>query len=446
MDQYGLNMKVANLEASKSFKEVAKGVESWDKLSQAQQQQIIAMELVNQTNENFGNGMQNSHSILLKFQAVLANVKLALGNTFKVIMTAVLPPLTAFLQALEVVLNKITQFVTAVLELMNIKVSFSDGFGDTSKFEKNMGNTSKSMDSVSSSADDATESAKELKGELAGFDEINKITMSSEMDNLDVPENKLDPGSFDMNMEETESEIDKAAKRMKEALEAVGAAFKKGWDKNVPYIKSSLEKLQTAFNHLKESSKDLFKGIWENGGSELVTNIGSLCSAIAGMSIDMAAQLTESIAQVFEHLNPANNKAMQYFIDSLNGMVKAAEQFVLSIGEHFASWREHGLQDFFNNIADIGVALAGLAADLTGQVLTALDKFFDHIDPANNPKTQKFLESLNYMAQAIEDFILSIGGWFSKFMENGRLFAVVKSRKNGRNLIFFYFHSIQFMV
>ena len=168
VDQYGLSMKTANLEVSESFKQVANGVESWDKLTQAQQQQIIAMEMIRQTNDNFGNGMKTSSSIMLKFQAVLNNVKLALGNTFKVIMTAVLPPLTALLQTLEVVLNKVTQFVTTLLELAGIKVSFTSGFGDVASLAGNVGNTADSVDAIGESADNAAESAKELKGELAG--------------------------------------------------------------------------------------------------------------------------------------------------------------------------------------------------------------------------------------------------------------------------------------
>ena len=124
------------------------------------------MELVAQTNKNFGDGVKYTNTLMLRFQAVLSNVKLALGNTFKVILTAVLPPLTALLQTLEVVLNHVSQFVSSLLSLMGVEVSFDNAFGniDTS----NVSDAGDSVDAIGDSADKATENAKKLKGELAG--------------------------------------------------------------------------------------------------------------------------------------------------------------------------------------------------------------------------------------------------------------------------------------
>ena len=44
VDQYGISIKTAALESSKAFKEIANGAHG-NELSQAQQQQLIAMNL-----------------------------------------------------------------------------------------------------------------------------------------------------------------------------------------------------------------------------------------------------------------------------------------------------------------------------------------------------------------------------------------------------------------
>ena len=446
VDQYGLNMKIANLELTESFKQVANGVDSWDKLTTAQQQQIIAMEMVAQTNKNFGDGVKNTNTLMLRFQAVLSNVKLALGNTFKVILTAVLPPLTALLQTLEVVLNHVSQFVSSLLSLMGVEVSFDNAFGniDTS----NVSDAGDSVDAIGDSADKATENAKKLKGELAGFDEINKITMQQD-ESAESPSvggmEITDMTIGEVDTKPAENKIQEFAQKVKDIFESIGGAFMEGWDVNLPYINESLENLKAAFGRLKESASNLFQSIWDNGGEQLITNIGRLSSAVVGLAIDLSGQIVNALAGVFDHLDPSNNPAMQYFLDSLNGMVLKAEECILAIGGHFASLMEHGGQEFINNLADIAVALGGLVAELTGEVFEAITKFMEHIDPANNPGTQKFLDSINVLAQKVEEFIMSIGDWFSKFMDYGKLFAVVKSRKNGENLKLFFFQLFIFV-
>ena len=378
------------------------------------------MELVAQTNKNFGDGVKNTNTLMLRFQAVLSNVKLALGNTFKVILTAVLPPLTALLQTLEVVLNHVSQFVSSLLSLMGVEVSFDNAFGDIDT--SNVTDAGDSVDAIGDSADKATENAKKLRGELAGFDEINKITMQQDesaespsvggMEIADITIGEIDT-------KPAENKIQEFAQKVKDIFESIGSAFKEGWDVNLPYINDSLENLKAAFGRLRESASNLFQSIWDNGGEQLITNIGRLSSAVVGLAIDMAGQITNALAGVFDHLDPSNNPAMQYFLDSLNEMMIKAEECILAIGEHFASFMEHGGQEFINNLADIAVALGGLAAELTGEVFEAITKFMEHIDPANNPGTQKFLDSLNTLAQKVEEFIMSIGDWFSKFMDYG---------------------------
>ena len=454
LDQYGINIKVAAMESSAAFKEIANGAQSWDQLTQAQQQQLISMNILSQVHSNFGNGVRNTNTILLQFQAALANVRLALGNTFKVIAAAVLPPLTMLMQALEVVLNKVTQFVTALLGLFGIEVSFEglsapsggsdlggvgdlgDSIGDIADSGSGVGDTADSLGDVGDAAGDAAEKAAELNKELYGIDEINRI--QTKVDSSGSGGSGSGSGSggagglgdslangfssaaaqFSSN-NELEKVLNEKASKLANILKSIADAFMEGWNTNVPYIEFAIDNLKAAFERLRESGSTLFSDIWNSGGKELVTNLGSLASAFTGMAVDILAEVIHTIADVFDHINPTSNPAMQYFLSSLNTFVKNVEELVLSLGDHFRSFKDNGGRDFINNLADIGLALGGLAADLGGQAVEIIDNFLDHLDPANNPKTKKMLSSFNYLAQEVEEFILSVGGWFSTFKDNG---------------------------
>ena len=168
VDQYGLNMKIANLEAKL-------GIDNWNDLTVAQQQFYITQELINQTTANFGNKtLKNTNSMLAQFKAQMSNTSLALGKAFKALLTVVLPYLTAFMKVLENVFNYISTMITSLLSLFGITVDFTSnaasgieavgGDIDTSGLD----GVSEGMDNAADSADKAAESAEKMKGSLAG--------------------------------------------------------------------------------------------------------------------------------------------------------------------------------------------------------------------------------------------------------------------------------------
>ena len=122
VDQYGLNLKIANLEQSKTFRQVANGKKSWNDLTTAQQQYIIAQEIINQTTAKFGNLLDKNGNIMKttaslhsQFLAQWQNTKLAIGNLGKVIWTAVVGPLTKVLAVMEMIFNYAAGALTDIL-------------------------------------------------------------------------------------------------------------------------------------------------------------------------------------------------------------------------------------------------------------------------------------------------------------------------------------------
>ena len=63
-------------------------------------------------------------------------------------------------------------------------------------------------------------------------------------------------------------------------------------------------------------------------------------------------------------------------------------------------------------MAEIGIAVGGVALEIGGDILVALGNLWKHINPDNNPYTRKFIDTMNSLAIAVRDFIISAGSWF----------------------------------
>ena len=70
-------------------------------------------------------------------------------------------------------------------------------------------------------------------------------------------------------------------------------------------------------------------------------------------------------------------------------------------------------------MAEIGIAVGGVALEIGGDILVALGNLWKHINPDNNPYTRKFIDTMNSLAIAVRDFIISAGSWFGKFLDLG---------------------------
>lgn len=199
VDQYGLSLKIANLEQSKTFTQVANGARSWNDLTTAQQQYIIAQEIINQTTANYGGIVKNTASMHNQFTAQLANTKLALGNVGKAIWTAVLPALTKLMAWLEKAFNVVAKVMSAILGLFGIKVNFSGGTGTSlgglggglDNVSDSAGSASDALgnaadaasgagDAAQGAAKDTEDAAKRMKRALAGFDQINVLSLGDD--------------------------------------------------------------------------------------------------------------------------------------------------------------------------------------------------------------------------------------------------------------------------
>ena len=448
VDQFGLNLKRANLENSKAFKEVANGVDSWEKLTVAQQQYIIAQEIVNQTTSKFGsildkngNIMKTTASLHTQFLAQWANTKLAIGNLGKVIWTAVVGPLTKVLAVMEMIFNYAAGALTAILESLGIKVDLAANLGGSKELENNLGglddtasDTSDAIDGVGDSAQDTAkdteDAAKKIKRALAGFDQINVLTLGDddEDNEIETPElgdwnpTPLDPGEFGVDIPEftadtsgLEELLDKMKAIFKEFLEP----FKAAWDELGDRWIAAWDRLKDSFKNFCDALSDFLVSVWNNGGKEFVQHMAEIALAVGIAAMEIGGTILDSLAKLWKHLDPETNMNTQGFLDALNEVSVKIRDLILDLNTHFESLMNNGGQDVLNALGDMFMNLGEAAVRGVGVVVDAIDGLLDHLDPATNKKTQGALGGLEYLFKSIGQFALGLADVFETFMDNG---------------------------
>lgn len=414
VDQFGLNLKQANLEASQAFMEVSNnGQIAWNNLTEAQRQYVITQEIINQTTRNFGqvlgqNGkiMQTTASLQAQYMAQLANTKLALGNLGKVLWTAILPPLTKILQVLEVVFNYAASAMTALLGLFGIQVDFSspssaggaltgmqDSLSNIEDTATNAAdNTRYALNSVGDSATKSgkkteeaakktekagkktEEAVKKVKRALAGFDQINVL-------NIKEDDNKKDKSKID------KPKIDKSK------IDNPIGGFNPEDFKPTPLNPSDFGVQMPDITPQFKSNLDKFKGFVDK-------------------MKNLLKELTEPFKKAWDALGDR-------WIAAWNRLKKAFKHFCDSLAKFLRSVWTHGGKEFVQHMAEIALAVGIAAMEIGGTILEALAKLWEHLDPETNGHTQAFLDALNTTAEKLRDLILSLNGYLENLMNNG---------------------------
>lgn len=140
-------------------------------------------------------------------------------------------------------------------------------------------------------------------------------------------------------------------------------------------------------------------------------------------TVDSLNKLKDDVSKVLTDLLKPLQKAWnnygkwflskwEYFKDRFHYCCQELQKFLQSV------WT-HGGEEFVQHMAEIGLAVAGTALKIGGDILNALGNLWKHLDPASNPYTQAFINAMNKLAVSVRDFIISAGNWFGQFMNLG---------------------------
>ena len=449
VDQYGLNLKIANLEQSNTFKRVADGKKSWNDLTTAQQQYIIAQEIINQTTAKFGNLLDKNGNIMkttaslhAQFLAQWQNTKLAIGNLGKVIWTAVVGPLTKVLAVMEMIFNYAAGALTAILESLGIHVDLAADLGGSKELENNLGglddtatDTSDAIDGVGDSAQDTAkdteDAAKKIKRALAGFDQINVLSLGDDEEDSNLDDKIPDLGTWESpaftgdygvdipKFTADTSGLKELSNNLKGILDELMTPFRAAWDILGNRWKSAWEDLKVSFKNFCESLSSFLASVWRNGGQEFVRHMAEIGLAVGIAAMEIGGTILDSLAKLWKHLDPDTNMNTKGFLDSLNLTAYSLRNFIINLSERFDSLMNNGGQEVLNALGDCFMNLGEAASHCVRVVIAAIDRMLKHIDPANNEITRGMLEMWENAFLAIGDAALEFSYFVLSVFANG---------------------------
>lgn len=162
-----------------------------------------------------------------------------------------------------------------------------------------------------------------------------------------------------------------------------------------------------------------------DSGSGSGSGIGSISSPAIDTSAteDSLTALNEKVNKILSELLSPLKKAWDnygdWFLGKWDYFKRAFRYSCDELKNLLISVWNHGGKEFVQHMTEIGIAVGGVALQIGGNILVALGNLWKHINPDNNPYTRKFIDTMNSLAIAVRDFIISSGNWFSKFLDLG---------------------------
>lgn len=262
------------------------------------------------------NSWANQTRILqLQFDSIKATIGQGLINAF----TPLLNCINQFISRLSVAAQKFKDFTTQVF---GYSTATSNA---TSSAVSDMSDLASQADSSTSEIEKTSEAAEDLQKNLAGFDELN--VMSDTSDN-----------SSDTSTQAPSSEI----KSMQNALEQSMLDSDRRTSKTIDNIVNSLDKVKTACVTIKNS----WETVWSNGtGEKVLGNINSLINTFVSTVGDIA----EAFTNAWEKAG-LGDSVVQSFIDKWNSLVELLD----TVGDTFRQvWNDGKGEKIWSNILEI---------------------------------------------------------------------------------------------
>ena len=462
IDQFGLSVKVGKLQTTELFKELAaqEGVTAFSELSAEAQRYIITQEILNQTTANYGGVIKNTASMHNQFTAQLANTKLALGNVGKAIWTAVLPALTSIMAVLEKVFNYVAKVMSAILGLFGIEVNFSEG-GGTSGAADNLANgldnvgdaAGGASDALGDAADaakdvggaakdaakDTEKAAKDMKRALAGFDQINVLSLGKDSDSTDPGGGSggggggtgggggggggTGGGGGAGNLNDALTEVtltnngalDNLSKKMQEMFDKIKEGFNSVFDYSV------FDELKASLESIKQSIKNIFddpavKDAAKAATDEWLVTFGKMIGALATFGLELANGILGGLADsLVENEGYIKEKLISIF-DISKDIASNLGDLASGFAEIFRSLGSESAKDFWSQIFSIAIITELGIEEITGKIVrdfvglfsTAVNDNASSIREAWENIFQYFADILGVLKEAITDLFAEI--------------------------------------
>ena len=285
--------------------------------------------------------------------------------------------------------------------------------------------TSDAFDNAADSAEKAEEAVEKFKGSLMGFDEINVLSDNTNKKKDDFDPTDITPGEGGQlipevgELTEADSIFSKFGDKMKAFMDEILEPFTNAWDLLGDRWMKEWSDLIDSFKHFCDSLGKFLKSVWEHGGKEFVQHLAEIGLACDIAAMQIGGEILDSLARLWDHLDPAKNMNTQGFLNALNEVSVKLRDFILGLGDHFESLMANGGQDVLNSMGDCFMNLGEAATRGFGVAIDALDGLIDHLDPANNEITRGMLKAWEDAFHSIGQMALDFVGLLESTLANG---------------------------
>ena len=327
-------------------------------------------------------------------------LSIAFSNFLMPVVKAVLPWLTA-----------LTKVATQGLNALGKLLGFTGGGGASEETE----DINTNVGGISDGLDDATKSAKKLKGAMAGFDEMNVLQDNSSdaaassgggATGMDIGFN-LD--EYDAHLDWVESSTNALVEKIKGAFMGLGDVVKKVWDSEP--VQAFVGAVQTYGGFLWE--------YWSTLGLDLAENIKGTWANVSG---NMSTYLTNM-----------STLWTNFWTDIQAGIEKWGQPIIDGVSNLFNSIWKDAVDPAIQHITDVWADFSGILVELwnehgrplidnIGEFVTNIIALFQKIwDKVLEPIITPFLETLSWLwNKHIKGLVEKVGDFIGKLV-NGAL-------------------------
>jgi phage-related protein len=341
IEDLGVYTQVSMLESTEAFKKFANG-KSWNQLNFQTQQQIRLAAILEQAYSRYGDTLAGTTQTKQQiFLATLKNIRLNLGQAFLPIYNVILPALTSLASKIESITASLAAFSQAL-------------FGKSVKAQTKQ--TQAQTGAVGELGDATEEAGKQAKGALAGFDEINQLSLNeggagTETGIADIGLEQIEDGTGGA-FEEVGSKAEEMANKVKSAFDKIKNSILK--NKNI--IISAISGIVAAFASFEVIKNwPVIVGAVSNAFLALKTAILAINAPLVGIAA-LIGLLVTAVVDLWQKNEEFRNSVIsvwEHIKSVLTTIVKDTWNIIKSVWNKYGASLINNLKGFIKSIQDL---------------------------------------------------------------------------------------------
>lgn len=426
LKQLGINMSVANLEAYALSKGITK---SYNAMSQAEQVLLRYNYLLSVTTDAQGDFARTSGSFANQIRILQLNfdqLRIAVGNALIPIAQAVLPGINAIISALTKLATVFAQ-VTALLFGKSAEVKATSGIAASAGAAADA--TDKLSDATEGAGGAAKQAAKDMKGVLAGFDDLNILADNAAnsvggagggLDDFNLPE--VIPGGELFGGATVNPEIENGIQAIIDKAKELASIFAQGFKFGLGDVDFSgiMESLQTIGGYLRDifTDSDVMAAATRFVESFVFT-VGTLTGSITSIGITISSTVLGGIENYLAENGDRIKSWIVRIFDAGTEINELVSTFSAAFSEVFSVFGEKETQGIISSAIGIFSAIFGgslelavkYARDMIDMITTPFVENKDRIEEALRgflEPIQKVMESIKIAVMAAVDNIVAL--------------------------------------